>query len=333
MAEEFVGMGIAATLVTASIILAAILIGVGRAFSYKRVEYFGVEELVQSIINAAIIGSFAAVIALVATVSSSVVAETCTEGVVIEQLICMLGGTNELIFVLFQEVMKSLNLIGYYQTLSLDFGAFAVSPFINLSSIAGVLSSQLLLLNIVMILVNLNTQIAFFIKDNALSLIFPVGLVLRTLFATRKVGGFMIALAVGLYIFYPAFVVVFPSPQPDINASISSMQQFNNNSHYAAVPVIDLNDNYAIAGKIDVMSGRCQNASNVSRCANVTMGGGSNFTSDLTVVAQSNGNAISKSLLYSVVAPLFSLLITAIFVRELGTLLGSEIGIKTLASV
>jgi len=57
------------------------------------------------------------------------------------------------------------------------------------------------------------------------------------------------------------------------------------------------------------------------------------FTSDLTVISKANSDAISKTLLYSAIAPLFSLLITAVFVKELGALLGGEFGLKTLAAI
>jgi len=340
MAEDFAGMGIAIIVVTASIVLAGILIGIGRAFGYKRIEYFGIEELIQSVINAALIGSFVAVIGLIGTASSSITLAGCSQGSVIDQLICTLSTTSDLLFGLFQQMVQVLDLLGYYQGLSLDFGAFSVSPFGNLASVSSTLSAQLLSLDLAMMLIELNRQMALFVSQNALALIFPIGLVLRTVFATRKVGGFLIALAVGLYIFYPAFVLIFPGPQAEINASITAMGQLTNNSYYAPVPVIDLNDNYAIAGKLDIMSGRCsQNLSNTSACQDFINALPQNstatadFSSDLTLVVQRNTTALSKSLLYAVIAPLFSLLLTIVFVKELGSLLGSEIGIKTVASI
>jgi hypothetical protein len=354
MAEEFAGMGIAIVLVTASIVLAGILFGVGRAFGYKNIEYFGIEELLQSMINAAIIGSFAAVTGLVASISSTIVTPGCGSAAnVIEQLICMLTMVNSNLFALFQSLLQMLNMLGYYQGLSLDFPTFSIAPFGNLSSISAVLSAQLLSLNLLMILVGLNAQIAVFIKQNALSLLFPVGLVLRALFATRKVGGFLIALAFGLYIFYPTFVLVFPSPEADIANSTAMMAAFNSNSFYAPMPVVDLNSPAAIAYKLDVMSGRCPppnlsminatNQTNQSNClafanstglANTTSNlTSADFSGDITVVTGSTTNSLSKSLVYSVVAPLFSLLITAVFIKELGSLLGSEIGLRSFASV
>jgi len=357
MAGEFPGVEIAVIIVSASIVLAGILIGLGKAFGYRRIESFGMEELLQSIINAAIIGSFAAIIELVAAVSATIVTPRCSEGVVVEQLICTLGNLNDSLFSLFQELVQVLNLLGYYQSLALDFGAFAIAPFENIASVSTVLTAQLLSLNVIMILVGLNAQISEFIGANALGLLFPVGLVFRTFFATRKVGGFLIALALGLYVFYPTFVLIFPDTQESLNQSTMLMQNFSSNSFYAAVPLVELNDNYAIAGKIDLMSGRCfeENLTNSTMCNETLINYGlrkntSNmtnittwetvlpnqsidFTSDLTEIAQSNTNSLSQTLLYAVVAPLFSLLITIVFVKELASFLGSEIGLKTIASI
>jgi hypothetical protein len=366
MAESFIGIEVAVIVVTASIVLAGILVGLGRAFGFKRIELFGLEELIQSIINAAIIGSFAAVIELVGVISSSVVNETCSAGNVISQLSCTLGNLNDSLFSLMQGLIKLLGIIGYYQGLALDFGSFGLSPFSSLSTVTDALSQQLLLLNLVMMLVELNTQIALFIGQNALALLFPVGLVLRTFFATRKVGGFMIALSIGLYVFYPTFILVFPDPQPDVLNSSILAENFTNNSFYATVPVVDLNSNYAIAGKLDLLSGRCdpadynistwvvfENGTNVTHStnvsntttmcddyllgqnwtSNVTYGYSTDMSGDLTKILQSGGNSLAKSLLYSVVAPIFSLVVTIVFVKELANILGSEIGIKTLASI
>ncbi len=341
MAEDFAGMGIAVIVVTASIVLAGILIGLGRAFGYKRIEQFGIEELIQSIVNAAIIGSFAAIVALVASVSSSLVTEGCSATSVAAQLLCSLTNVNTALLSMLEELMRLLGTLTYYQGLSLNFGAFTILPMASLSSISGALSVQLLLLNLTMILVSLNVQTTAFISASVLGILFPTGLILRTLFATRKVGGFLIGLAIGLYLFYPTFVLIFPDPTPGINNATAAMQAFDNNTYYSPVPVVDLNDNYALAGKLDVMSGRCSNnianISNGSRCFNLTAGIGNNTTTDLsgdlTYISKADSDAISQSLLYSVVAPIFSLLVTAVFVKELSSLLGSEIGLRTMAQI
>ncbi|NYZ77313.1 hypothetical protein H0O02_03280 [Candidatus Micrarchaeota archaeon] len=335
MPGEFVGMEIATAVVTASIVLAGILIGVGRAFSYKRIENFGIEEFIQSIINAAIIGAFAAIIGLINTVSSSVVEETCGTGTVIEQLSCVMSGTSTALFSLFQETVKLSNTIGYYQSLNLDFTFFSVQPFANLSAFSLIFSMQLLVLQFLIVFVELNVQVLSFIGQNALLLLFPIGLVFRTFFATRRLGGFLIGLAIGAYLLYPSFIMIFPDPQADVGNATANVTAFNDKSFYATMPIVDLNDNNAIAAKLDIMSGRCFGSTSPA-CANATIGlreEDVDFSGDLTVVTQKNSVAISKVLLYLVVAPLFSLIITIIFVKEITRVLGSEIGLDVMKTV
>jgi hypothetical protein len=228
-------------------------------------------------------------------------------------------------------------------------------------------------MQLLLMLVELNIQLLNFVAQNSLLLLLPIGLVLRTVFATRKVGGFLIALAIGLYIFYPAFVLVFPDPGPSLLNATAVMDNFTSNSLYATVPVVDLNSNYAIAGKLDVMSGRCvagnssdnltgpssgnltgnltdnlsgnltgnvaYNLTGNSSCADfaaamgVPPGGSADFTGDLTLIAESNSDSLALVLLYSVLAPLLSLAVTIVFVSEAGKLLGSEIGLSSVIDV
>jgi len=342
MAEQYIGMSIAVIVVTASIVLAGIIIGLGKAFGYRRIENFGVEELVQSVINAAVIGSIASVIALISGISASVVTKKCGIGDAPAQLSCMLTGVQSALFSLFQESVKALDILGYYQSLVLDFAAFSIQPFANLSSISNVLASQVFMMQLLTILIGLNIHMLEFVTQNALALLFPIGLVLRTFFISRKAGGFIIALAIGLYLFYPSFILIFPNPEPELLNATARLGNFTNNSLYATIPVIDLNSNYAIAGKLDMMSGRCKastktdNSSCGAYASNFTTnstGLSTDFTGDLTMISQSNSGAISKTLLYSAIAPLLSLLVTLVFVKEAGELMGSEIGISTFSAI
>jgi len=335
MSGEFIGMEIATTVVIASIVLAGILIGIGRAFTYKRVEHFGIEELLQSVVNAAIIGAFAAIIELINSISSSIVEEACGTGTVIEQLVCTMQGTSTALFSLFQETVKLVGTIGYYQSLNLDFSFFSIQPFANLSSMSALFSLQVVSLQFLIVFVELNVQILSFIGQNALLLLFPLGLVFRTFFATRRLGGFLIALSIGAYLLYPSFIMIFPDPQTDVLNATANISEFNNKSFYSAIPIVDLNDNQALAEKLDVMSGRCFD-SNSSYCENATLGmdrADVDFAGDLTVISQISGIVISKVLLYLVFAPLLSLLITVIFVKEITRILGGEIKLGTIREI
>ncbi|MFH1222276.1 MAG: hypothetical protein V1492_04275 [Candidatus Micrarchaeota archaeon] len=330
MADTFAGMEIAVVVVTASLVLAGILIGVGRAFSYKRVENFGVEEFFQSLVNAAIVGGFASIVGLINTVSTSAFETSCGAGkTVVEQLICLFSATSSSLFAMMQELLRLANTVGYYQTLNLNFGSVAVQPFTNLSSVSLMLSAQTLILQLVLIMINLNLAVLNFVGQNALLLIFPIGLVFRTFFATRRVGAFLIGLAIGMYLLYPSFIMIFPSPQYEIGNATANITAMNNKIYYSAVPIVDLNDNYALGAKLDVLSGRCFD-SNSTLCQNVTAGlqrQDVDFVGDLAAIIQQASAVTGKALVYLVVAPLLSLLITVIFVKEITKIFGSEIGI------
>jgi len=315
---DIVGMDLAIIVVTISILLSGIAIGLGRGFGYKKIESFGVEELFQSIVNGAIIGALAIIIELIKGISASLVETECSTGDAIAEVSCVLTDVNNGVFSLLQETVKAMNIVGYYQSLSLNFGSFSIQPFVNLESILEILTSQANSLEFLLVLTALNINILNFFAENALLLLFPIGLVLRSFFATRRLGGFLIAVAIGAYVLYPAFILIFPVPDYEINVAKASIQNFTTNENYAPWPIIDLNDNNAIASKID----------NMSMWSNATEP--VDLSGDLTVVTQANSNAISKITMYSVFAPIFSLIVTIVFIKELTNILGGEIGLSSV---
>ncbi len=314
---ELIGMQVAVIVITISIVLSGILIGLGRALGYTKVERFGTDELFQSILNAAIVGALAIIIETVKAISTSLVATTCsTAGDAIAELSCILNNASASSFLLLQELLKTSTIVGFYQTMVLELGTITIQPFANLESVSTILSNQAAMLNLILIIVNLNTQIVAFFSQNALALFLPVGLILRSFFATRKVGGFLIGIAIGIYVFYPAFVLSF-SP-PDLANATAQLANFNSNPLYATMPIVDLNTNNAIAEKLDNMT----TGNNISFGTNVSYV--ADLSGSLTTITQTNANAISQLLMYGVFAPLFSFIITLVFIREMAGALGGE---------
>lgn len=302
---EIIGMEIAILVVTISIVLSGIIIGLGRAFSIKKVELFGFEELTQSIINGALIGGIAVIIEVIQTISKDLIEPSCSTDSLIKGVECNFSLLSGHLFLFSQELTKLTVMLGYYQSLILDFSAFEIQPFVNIGAISTTFSFHLLLSSVLIILLNLNLQILSFFSENSLMLFLPIGLVFRSFFATRKLGGFLIAFSIGAYLFYPAFISIFPVPLEEINATNSNITAFVNNSMYATVPIIDLNDNYVIGEKLDNMSS-------------------ANFVGDLTMIEQRSSKSLSDISFYSVFSPIFSFLITLVFIRELGNVLGGS---------
>lgn len=316
---EILGTDIALAVVVISIILSGIAIGIGRGFGYKKIERFGLEELGQAIINAALVGAIVGVIALISSITASFIDTTCADGNPIGELECALNSLGKDTFLLFQETSRALELLGYYQTLTLDFGFFSLQPLSHLQSIIGIFSDQTTQLQFLLMLSYLQFTLAAFVKEQAFAYLLSAGLVFRAFFATRKLGAFLLALFLGLYIFYPLLVLLFPVPDAELASAVEELKGFNENPFYATPPILDLNDNLAIAEKLDAM----RMHTNVS---NTTVNATNDLTGDLTILAQANAHALGKLWVYLMVAPLLSLVFIIVLVKELTFALSAEIG-------
>ncbi len=328
---------IPALVVTVSIIVSGIFIGLGRATGYKNIERFGFEEFTQGLINAALFGSAVVLIATAQEIGRNSITAQCLIGAApIDEIVCILQ--QQLIpasGLLLGEINRVLSILGYYQTLNLNFGAFSIQPLTNLESTSHVLGSQLGSLEMTALLLYVNLFIVQFISQHALELFFSIGLVFRMFFATRKFGGFLIALSLGLYLIYPSFILAFNSPdhplEERITSAYSEAHNFTNNTAYATVPIVDLNDNYAIAQRIDYLSGRghADNSTNETN-QTIILPPSVDLTSDTTTMMQANAAAISDLYIAAIIAPIFSLILTIVFIKELGNILGGEISIFSL---
>ncbi|MEW5996808.1 MAG: hypothetical protein AB1657_04405 [Candidatus Micrarchaeota archaeon] len=295
---------LAGIVVSLSIILSGILMGLGRTLNSKRLEHFGTEELIQSVINAALVGAYTAIVAAATEISRGIITEgACTAGDAIENLQCIFSSLSSEIFALLAQAVSLHQMVSYYQTINLEFSTFSIQPMSGLSSIASVLQSQILTLQALLTVSQFQVQVLGFFAPQLLTFFLPVGLIFRSFFSTRRLGGFLIALSIGVYLFYPAFILIFPVPE--LNVTTANLTNVTNSTLYRTTPILDLNDNYAIAGKLD----------------NMTTG---DFTGDLTLAAQRISESISSLSLFVLLAPLFSLIVTAIFIKEVTEIFGGE---------
>ena len=318
---EIVGMNIALAVVVISIILSGIALGVGRAFGFKKLERFGLEELAQSIINAALVGAAVGIVTLFSTIAASFLDPVCSDGNPVSELQCTLDALAVNLFALAEETQRTAAILAYYQTLQLDLGPFSLQPLSHLQSTLDLLSNQTLQLQFLLILNYLYLTIISFIQENSFAYLLSAGLVFRAFFATRKLGAFLVALFIGVYLFYPLFVLLFPLPQEAMDTALEELKNFNENEEYATPPIVDLNDNYAIAEKIDILSTRTPNNLNETV----------DLTGDLTLIAQGNARAMGRLWVYLLFGPLVSLLVLLVLVKELTAALSAEIGFSVEA--
>ena len=299
---------IAGTIVALSIVLSGLLIGLGRAIGSHKVEYFGREELIQAMINAALVGAYATITLTATEISKEMVSGTvCGTGDAIENLQCLFEGVSTNIYSLLVETLHLHQTVAYYQSLVLNFSTFTIQPLAYLSSVSLILEAQVLVLQQLLLVSEIHIQLLSFFGPQLLTFFFPLGLVFRAFFSTRKLGGFLIALSIGLYLLYPSLVMVFP--QPVLNETLISLESMNNNTNYTITPILDLNDNYVIAGKLD-------NMTNTSA--------GIDFTGEVTTSIQGLTTATSALTIFVLIAPLFSIIVTLIFIKEVTDIFGGE---------
>jgi hypothetical protein len=299
---------IAGTIVALSIVLSGLLIGVGRAIGSHKVEFFGREELIQAIINAALVGAYATIVLTATEISSELAGEgICVEGDAIENLQCIYEGLSVNLYALLVETLQLHHTVAYYQSIVLNFSTFSIQPLAYLSSVSMMLEAQALAIQQLLLISEIHIQLLAFFGPQLLTFFFPLGLVFRAFFSTRKLGGFLIALSIGLYLLYPSLVMVFP--QPELNETTIALEAMNNNTNYTITPILDLNDNYAIAGKLDGMT-------------NTTAG--TDFTGDVTTSLQQLTSATSSLVIFILIAPVFSIILTLIFIKEVTDIFGGE---------
>ena len=297
-------LSIAATVVTLSIVLSGILIGLGRVLSSKKVEYFGMEELIQSIINAALLGAYGTIVAVATEISKELIdVPTCEAEDALANLSCVYQTLADNIYTLMGTSLDLQQIVSYYQSIVLEFPTFSIQPLSALYSVSDMLAGQIEYLQFLLMASELQVQLLSFFAPQLLTFFLPLGLVFRAFFSTRRLGGFLIAVSIGIYLLYPALILVFPVPE--LNETRDFMVNVTNNSLYAAYPVLDLNDSYGIGARIDNMSA-------------------GDFSGDLTLAIQHLTEATTALSILVIVAPIFSLLLTIIFIKEVTDIFGGE---------
>ncbi|MGB9719244.1 MAG: hypothetical protein ACPL06_01470 [Candidatus Anstonellales archaeon] len=297
-------VGIASSVVTIMIILSGIAIGVGKAIGSKRLELFGVEELAQAILNAAIIGVFAVIVTTITQVSTSIDFLTCGAGLP-EELQCQMASVENASFSLMAESEKTALTLGYYESLLLHFGSFDIQILKGLRPMSETLGEGVKMLSINSTFAVMNSQLANFIAQTMLEVFLPLGIIFRSFFATRKIGGFLIGTAIGFYLLFPYFVLIVPSPLPILDSVVMSFKTINEKPEYATMPIAELNDNNAVAEKLYGLST-------------------GDFIGDLLVAIKGLADANGALLLYVIVGPVIALAANIVFMLAVTEMLGAH---------
>jgi len=310
-------------LIVLLITFAGIIYGLGVALGSSKLKRFGANEIIQGIINAAIVGVIIGVVALISTFSSGFYQhKACgTANESVYWLECSYSSLSQNLSLTNQELIETSYMVGYYQSIVLSFGnnnannSIQIQPLKYLDGVLRSFDATMVMFNLIYTGIGLDIIIFATIGSVAMTFILPFGILLRSFFATRKLGGFLIALSVGLFIVYPLFILPFNLPSQQINDTNSLLQNFTSNSNYAiTIPLISLNTNNAVSSRIDSISNETVNGT----------GSGNYFVGQITKIISSISQLTGTLFFYVILVPLFSLLITLVSIKEVYNTISGE---------
>lgn len=249
---------------TISILLGGILYGVGLGFSARRVRLLGAEEIGQGCISAAMVGGLVAFTALLNSTAASLVPQSSLPACPAVQTPsespysyyeCNLQALSLSLAGLSSQLSRSSDIAGFASSLRISLGAISAQPFFALESASKSLSAASQSSAQASALALFELELADAIRSSALMVFLPAGLLLRTFFATRKLGAAAMALAIAAYAVYPLpFLYTFTVSRTSDAASEAVQEAGSFNSEFASIPLLDLDETGAVRNKINEMS-------------------------------------------------------------------------------
>jgi len=315
---------IAIAAATISILVGGILFGIGMGFGFRRMRLLGAEEVGQGIVSAAMVGGLLAFTLLInSTVPSLVpqaVSVSCESvasptGSPYAYYMCNLEAMQNSYRALSNSLSRAAQITGFASSLQVDIGVVAAQPFFALQSASKELHNASQQAGWQSALAFSEFELADAVRASALSIFLPVGLVLRTFFATRKLGAAAMALAIAAYIIYPLlFLHTFTVSKSLATAEVAQKDIDSFNAEFASIPLLDLDSTAAVRNKINEMSH-------------------GDFSSKVQPLFSASFSAISLANSDLLLYPIIALLMSAICAYELYRLLSAQIFLPYFESV
>ena len=319
--------------------ISGISLGLGYALSERKLKDFGRKELFESIFNGIIIGSLfvlfsnngAISILINQLVLQNGTTINCSAFLAQNPAICLannylvgssytFGGiTHSSVLTTVSTMIVGLislnTALGLIAAAKIDFFIVTFSLSYVVSPLISQIQYIVRILSTVAISTVVQSSVLLFAAVSSLTIILPSGMILRSFYPTRKLGGFLMATAIGLYVVLPLSYVM--------NASLAS--SFTINVNATSLSEISLSASN-LQGTL-LNSGEQAQKSNYTDVPSIL----NTITSSITGISTAITNLINGLLgfvayliVYSFVLPIFSLIITGISIRELSQILGAE---------
>jgi hypothetical protein len=330
------GFSIAISAIGIMLAISGISLGLGYATNEKRFKEFGRNELYQSIINGAIVGGMIALFSQSGLVNlainqltvSNSTSMQCPTALAQNAAICLaynylMGSGYAMAGVYHSSILSTSTLlltgllalngaIGAIASIKISLEVITVSFSYMLNPILSEIQYVIKILSTIAIGSVVQGSVLLFVAASAVTVILPSGIILRSLYPTRKLGGFLMAAAIGLYVVFPlsyvfdATIASSYSSQIDLN----SITQLNSTTAGASA---------SISGSLSAYTPNSLAHSSSSLLAPIK-----SIISGFAGLLNELLQGLAYLIVYTFVLPAFSLIITGIAIREFAGVLGSE---------
>ena len=332
------GFSISIAIITIMLILSGMTLGLGYAINNKKLRDFGKEEIIQSLINGILIGSLLVlfmnnglVSSIISSVTfSSVTSATCQSFMANNQAICFAynylvgttpytfnGSTETSILTDITVLLSALSVIemalGVIAAVKISLLVITISFGSLINPVISELQYIMQIASSIALGVAVQGAVLMFASATAITTIMPSGLILRCFYPTRKLGGFLIAVSIGLYVIFPMTYL--------LDAIIANSYQTGLGSISAASD-LTITASQTEGEVLHIANIKNQSSSPVSSIS--LLNSVSTFTSEVTTFVNGIFDGIAYLIVYTFVLPGFSLILTGISIRELASLFGSE---------
>ncbi|MDD5172111.1 MAG: hypothetical protein PHF60_03690 [Candidatus ainarchaeum sp.] len=333
---------IAIYVIVSMIVLVGIVYLLGKALSNRKLEEWAKNEFLQVFISAAMVGGLfllmapgtgLIIIAFNSLVPTDAFATALSgysggcSGVSPDTVICYayayMGYLAFQIMNLMAGIFTVNIILDILSKISIDVIVVEVTPLSGLSSIVQVFNSILQSLFFLGIMVEVERALLIFVDKVALQMFLPIGVVLRTFFGTRKLGGALMALAVGIYLVFPltiamnamAVTEVTTQAYTDTAASLMNLTSITSSTNPMAETEGTSSGDTVSTDQWNGVLEKLQ--SSVSSLTNAAM-----------AIPTLMTTMISLLVVQVVFLPILSIMLTVISIKELANLFGSEINLS-----
>ena len=332
------GYNIAVSIIAIMIGIGGIVYGVGYAMDSRKLKDFGMTELQQSLINGVIVGVLVAAFAphgLIAGVINGLVGGqvnnlSCSPYTNSNMAICFandylvgtgpvtIGGTKYLsllgdTLLMLIPLSVAYAALGIVSSLSFSIGIASISLGAIFHPLLAQLSYIIEALSFAMIGIYAQSMLLKVIAIVAMPLMLPVGIVLRTFYFTRRLGGAVMAIAIGLFAVFPLTYLFDAQIASDFGASVTGL---------AASSI--LNNTSSFSGTIIGSTPASSNGIDKGFIGSL-LGEGTATVKELQLLIQTLTEELAVLVVEVFFVPVLSVALTIISIRELARVLGSEV--------